>query len=362
MKHIVFFTLLMFLNSFAMAKETSQIQLLSPYTNGTGSIIKGKNKNNNDTFIKIMGIQPFSENQKSYEIYINTYIQDKTITCKIFNTSQHPAIGQCLNHNDKDIALFLIESGIALVNRDTLYNNSLKNIYLNAESTAKQFSLGEWGSIITLNNTNKTKTQSSVEKSLFSGLPFYTMLAALIIGPLAGMAIVSFVMYGGFNRLIRLQKYQITSAQQRDKSMREREKFIVAASLESEINTNRAKLDAFILIYEELLKNLRDPSKEPKYKKSGDIIHEAPALSRNIFDSNMDKLDLLGPSLVTDLTKLYIDIEQAPKYKTFEPDTAIDDVIEFVSVIIRNAENMITPIDQVAGALNIIVRNKKIGS
>ena len=173
------------------------------------------------------------------------------------------------------------------------------------------------------------------------------------------MLIVSMIMYGGFNKLIKLQKHQIASAQKRDRSLREKEKFIVAASLEGEMNANRAKLDAFIMIYEELLSNLRDPSKEPKYKKSGDIIHETPALSRNIFDTNADKMDLLGPSIVTDLTKLYINIEQNPKYKTFEPETPVNDVIEFVSEIVRNAEHLLEPIDRIAGALGTIVRHKK---
>jgi hypothetical protein len=355
MKLFLLATFVLFFNSFAMAQDTPQIRLLFPYSSDTNAIIKGKDKNNKDAFVKIMGIQPFSKNQKTYGIFINTLIQDKTVTCKIFDQSQRPIIGQCLNHQEQDIALSLIENGIALVNRDTLENKNLKNIYLEAETTAKQYALGEWS---TITNTTANRSHNDNE-ALFEGASLYMILIALMAGPLAGMLIVSFIMYGGFNRLIKLQKYQIASAQQRDRSMREREKFIVAASLEGEINTNRAKLDAFILIYEELLKNLRDPLKEPKYKKSGDIIHEAPALSRHVFDSNMDKMDLLGPSIVTDLTKLYIEIEPTPKYKTFEPDTPIEDVVEFIATIIRNAENMIEPINQIAGALNIIVRNKK---
>ena len=362
MKNIYITLLLVFLSSFATAQEVSQIRLSSPYTNGTNSTIKGEDRNGKEVFVKLMGIKPFSKEQSSYEIFLNTIIQDKTTTCKIFDKFQRPFVGQCLNHHDQDIALSLIENGIALVNRETLSNNNLKNIYIDAETSARKKSLGEWEAILnTINNTAGSIqiNTTSESPSLFGGSSFYIIIIALIIGPLAGMGIVSLIMYGGFNRLIKLQKYQIASAQQRDRSLREKEKFIVAASLEGEMNANRAKLDAFIMIYEELLPNLRDPSKEPKYKKSGDIIHETPALSRNVFDANMDKMDLLGSSIVTDLTKLYINIEQNPKYRTFEPEAPVEDVIEFVSGIVRNAEYLLEPIDKIAGALGTIVRHKK---
>ena len=361
MKNIYVTLLLVFLSSFATAQELSQIHLSSPYTNGTNSTIKGEDRNGKEAFVKLMGIKPFSKEQSSYDIFLNTIIQDKTTICKIFDKSQRPFVGQCLNHHDQDIALSLIENGIALVNRETLSNNNLKNIYLNAETSARNDNLGEWAKIINTINATDTSSQSTANQNshLFDDISFYTIIVALIAGPFVGMLIVSMIMYGGFNRLIKLQKYQIASAQQRDRSLREKEKFIVAASLEGEMNANRAKLDAFIMIYEELLSNLRDPSKEPKYKKFGDIIHETPALSRNVFDTNMDKMDLLGSSIVKDLTKLYMSIEQNPKYKTFEPEAPVEDVIEFVSGIVRNAEHLLEPIDKIAGALGTIVRHKK---
>ena len=141
--------------------------------------------------------------------------------------------------------------------------------------------------------------------------------------------------------------------------MREREKFIVAASLEGELNTNRAKVDAFIIIYEQMLKNLRDPLKDHKYKKGGDIIHQKPALSRNVYDSNTDKLDLLGANLVADITHLYIDIDPNPDYKTIEPNTPIEEVIDYVSTIIRDAESMVPKMDAISSALNVIVRDRR---
>ncbi len=352
MKFIYIFSFLIFISTFANAQNTSQIRISSPFASSTPSVVQGKNTNEQDIFVQLMGVKPLVEN-KYYEVTINTLIQDKGITCKIFDPTTSPAIAQCLNHQDQDIALSLIEKGIGIVDRTNLKNPSLKSIYVDAQYYAEQNNVGLWP---ILKSTQKTTTDKNDNNAQ---VQYYIEMAITLVVPLIGFGVIAIVMYGGFQRLIKLQKYQIASAQQRDRDLREKEKFIVAASLEGEINANRAKLDAFILIYEELLRNLRDPSKEPKYKKSGDIIHKSPALSRNVFDSNMDKMDLLGPSIVTDLTKLYINIDSNPRYETFEPETPVEDVIAFVSEIIRNAEKMLEPLDQVAGALNIIVRNKK---
>ena len=188
------------------------------------------------------------------------------------------------------------------------------------------------------------------------------MIASLILGPFIGMLIVGGIIYVGFRRLMNLQRYQIALAAKKDRAMREREKFIVAASLEGEMNTNRAKLDAFIIIYEELLKNLRDPLKDHKYKRSGELMHEKPALLRNVYDSNIEKLDVLGQQIVMDVTEFYMMVEPNPKYKTIEPDTPIDDVIDFVSSIVDGAEKMLVPLDKISASLNVIVRDKRAKS
>jgi len=187
-----------------------------------------------------------------------------------------------------------------------------------------------------------------------------TILAITIVaGQFISMLLVALVLRTGFKNLIKLQKIQISTTHKKDRQMRGREKSILCASLEGEMNSNQAKLDAFVIIYEKLLINLRDKSQEPKYKKGGDIIHKGPALSRNVYDANIDKMELLEPSLISDLSALYSKVSTNPDYRTIDPDTPVDDVIDFVSQIIRDAENLLAPMDKINGALSVIIRNQK---
>jgi hypothetical protein len=327
-------------------------------TNGALAI-SGVNNDGERKIIKLAGIDYLSDNQKLVQIALDDMINDNRVFCKMIVGN----MAQCLNAREQDMALSLIERGLVKLNRATVENTSFKQIYNDAQSNARRNAVGLWPFVTSFGaNSTMNSISPSGNGDLFSGANLYILVIALVTGPLLGMVIVAIIMYGGFGRLIKLQKYQIAQAQQRDRAMREREKFIVAAALEGEINTNRAKLDAFMIIYEDMLKNLRDPSKEPKYKKSGDIIHEVPALSRNVFDSNADKLDLLGPTLVTDLNVHYMDVNANPNYKTFEPDAAIEDVIAFVLNIVKHAESMLSLMDSISGALNIIVRDSKTKS
>ena len=259
--------------------------------------------------------------------------------------------GQCVNAGDRDLALALIERGFGVSNRREVAGSVFFDAYLQAEKKARDTSLGVWA--------KQGTGAASVQPGLFDNMGTLPFILAVSLGPLIGMLLVAIVMRFGFKRLVDLQKYQIAGAQRREKMLKEREKFVVAAALEGEINTNRAKLDAFLIIYEELLKSLRDPSKKPKYQKSGDIIHDRPALSRTVYDTNLDKIELLGPQLIADLTSLYILVDANPDYQTLEPEMSIDKVIEIVSKIVRDAEKLLDPMDRIAGALNVIVRDKR---
>lgn len=346
-----------------------QVTLGSVYVNSSTEL-SGQQRDDSTVDIRLWGIEPLPEDSASAKLAsklaLEQLIRSASVNCTIKAwQGQTYAIAQCVNTSEKDIALALIEQGYAMADRQQIAGTLFETIYNDAETKARQSNIGLWPSVnaFATNNSILTsvKAQNQTPFQLTEDLA-YIIIAAMVAGPFVGMLIVAFIIYGGFRRLISLQKYQMAVAQKKDRAMREREKFIVAASLEGEINTNRAKLDAFIIIYEEMLKNLRDPSKEPKYRKGGDIIHEKPALSRNVYDSNLDKLDLLGPQIVADVTGLYTMVEPNPDYKTIEPDTPIDDVVDFVNQIIRDAEMMLDPMDRVGGALNVIVRDKRAKS
>lgn len=360
-----------FIPAAAQAQDAPRQVTLSPVYADSALRLTGRAQNGTETGIVLWGISSLagenSQAQIRARLALENLIGDAPVNCTIKAWRQNGvALAQCLGLGEKDLALAMIEQGHALADRRAIADTLFDTIYRQAEDKARRTNMGLWPLINAGGSTGGTglsalKAQNETPFRLTKDLAYF-MIAVMVAGPFIGMLIVAVIIYGGFRRLISLQKYQMAVAQKKDRAMREREKFIVAASLEGEINTNRAKLDAFIIIYEEMLKNLRDPAREHKYKKGGDIIHEKPALSRNVYDSNIDKLDLLGQQIVTDLTGLYTMIEPNPDYKTIEPDTPIDDVIDFVNKIVRDAEALLQPMDKVGSALNVIVRDKRAKS
>ena len=272
---------------------------------------------------------------------------------------------RCLNAAERDLGLMLIGGGLVAVNRRDVTGTELSGPYLDAERRARAAGLGFWGGGFANQQKQQPAQQTAAPvggadlAALTGGFPLWMIAAALLVVPLLGFLVIAVIMQLGFRQLITLQRYQIAGTQKRERALKEREKYVIASALEAELMTNRAKLDAFLVIYEELLKSLRDPSKTPKYQRAGDIIHEKPALTRSVYDSHVDKMELLGPQIATDLSNLYQYILPNPDYRTLEPEIPVEKAREIVDRIVRNAEKLLEPLDKVAGALSVIVRDKR---
>jgi len=341
-----------------LAQESRQVFLKNVFVSG-GLSLSGEAADETQPIVTLWGVKPIDlQKVVATEVALERNIDGRPVNCTVKKwQSQTNAQAQCIGGNEVDLALSLVEQGYAMADRSVIANTIFENLYTDAEGKAIKARTGLWYSILPEEKKLLSNAGSS-QFQLTEGMAHF-MIVAMILGPFIGMLIVGLIIYGGFKRLINLQKYQMAMNNKRDRAMRAREKFIVAASMEGELNTNRAKLDAFIIIYEQMLKNLRDPLKDHKYKKGGDIIHKKPALSKTVYDSNIDKLDLLGHALVPDITELYMSVEPNPDYRTIEPDTPIEEVIQFVSGIVRDAEAMLPLMDKINSALNVIVRDKK---
>lgn len=289
---------------------------------------------------------------------LDDMMADRPIRCLTLDgdVAKGDVLARCLNGEERDLALMMIGAGQVAVNRRAVTGTDLAGAYLGAERQARAQKLGIWGGA-------SAQVSPAEDGGMMAGLtgavPMWAIAGALLLVPLLGFLIIGIIMHLGFRQLITLQRYQIAGTQKRERQLKEREKYVIASALEGEIHTNRAKLDAFLVIYEELLKSLRDPSKTPKYQRAGDIIHEKPSLSRTVYDAHVDKLDLLGPQLSSDLANLYASIMPNPDYRTLEPEVPIEKAREIVDKIVRNAERIIEPMDKLASALSIIVRDKR---
>ncbi len=108
--------------------------------------------------------------------------------------------------------------------------------------------------------------------------------------------------------------------------------------LEAELKANKSKIEAYLVIYKEMLTSLQDSKREPEYKKAGDIVQLQPALDRSVFDGNTDKMDLLGRRLASAVIHFYARIKTNPDYVNLEPEAPLDEVLERVEKAVKNAE------------------------
>lgn len=325
---------------------------------GSATIINSINLSLNNKTVRLTGLNQATTRALGYDLIAQQALQDliggQDVTCII----RARGIGQCFNARGRDIGLSMLQTGYAFLDRPAIKNADYRGAYEKAGRDAQIKGAGLWqqikGDPSSNTNTGPLLTAGTVLQSpILLGI-----IAALIAGPLIGMLFVGWIQFVMLGRLVKLQKHQIASNHKQERVLKDRERFVVSAALEGEINTNKAKLDAFLIIYEEMLRGLKDPTKTPKYKGGGDVVHEKPTLIRTVYDSNLDKLELLGTQLVADLTRLYVAIDASPDYITLEPDMPVEQVINIVQKIVNDARALREPMDQIAAGMAVIVRDK----
>lgn len=173
----------------------------------------------------------------------------------------------------------------------------------------------------------------------------------------AGFAVLAGILLFGFLKVTKAIDRQAAFDRRRQKILIGREKAVLAASLIGEINEDKNKCEAFITIYSEMLRNLRDETRKPSYQKTGDFVHKSPALSRMVYDQNLANLTMLDPKVATKLSEVYSMIETDPEYLSLEPDMPIDTAIRMVEMIVKNAEAIHKALDALIPSLEVVVRN-----
>jgi len=174
---------------------------------------------------------------------------------------------------------------------------------------------------------------------------------------IAGLIIITIMMLIGFSRMTKLQRDQLQKLGQDEKALRQKEKLVMASAFSSELTENKIKCETFVTIYTELLRNLRDMETRAPYEDTGDFIHQHPPLSRAIFDQNIEKVSLFGPKLGGDLTNVYAAIRSEPQYFTLEATMPRAAAIRIVEMVIDDAQKTLEPIEPLAAALNVIIRD-----
>lgn len=199
-------------------------------------------------------------------------------------------------------------------------------------------------------------TYSGWQQALADAGPWLVPLAS-ILGPVIGFTLLAMVMIMGMQRFGTVHKHQTDRNRQDEQSLQKRERVVLAAALSGELTENKIKCEAFITIYSELLRNLRETDKPALYEETGDFIHQHPPLSRKAFDTNVDKINLLGVKLAGDVTNAYSAVRSDANYFTLEASTPRPNAVRMIEMVLDDAQRTLEPMDTAISALNMIVRD-----
>ena len=256
-------------------------------------------------------------------------IKDGKVECEIKKRDISGIFAQCENSDDLDLGLFMIQQGYVTVDREAVYGSVFEDVYVQAEMEAQNRNLGIWSEV-----SSEGGGSGSSDGSLLISLGFVLFLC--IIGAFTALSII---IMRGFKQVIEAQKNNM-DMMAKERKLKDKERSIVATMLDSELKANKSKIEAYLVVYEEMLSSLKDPEKPPKYKKAGDIVQMRPVLSRAIFDRNNDKLDVFGRRLSSELIHFYARIKTNPDYQNLEPEMELDEAIKIVEDAVGSARRM----------------------
>lgn len=276
--------------------------------------------------------------------FLDNFFRQGQVRCDVLGVIGGNEYGRCENSENKDAAQELIQRGLAVADRFTLAGNRLLTNYLQAEDLARRQGQGVW------RNRDSASGGSGGGSSVNDLLSIMGMISL-------GFLFMGAVSFFGFRKLIETQDKYGEYEKKRDQILRAREKSVLAAALIGEIKDNKNKCEAFITIYSDMLRSLRDSAKKPNYQQGGDFIHKTPSLSREVYEGNIANMMILEPQLAGEITELYTHIIDEPDYISLEPTMPVDMAIRQVEMVVKNADSLIKRFDKLAPSLEVIVRS-----
>ena len=281
------------------------------------------------TTVELWGIQsiesmPTQFNVSARNVLDNALGADKA-QCTLKKRMTGLISAQCMNAANLDLGLYMLQQGYATVDRAAVYGSPSERAYIQAEMEAQEQGLGVWSG-------------SDANKSGNNGF-LLTLGVILLLCLLVAFTVLTITIMRGFQKVTAAQSAN-TDLMEREQLLRAKERQVFATMLDSEIKANKSKIEAYLVVYDEMLKDLNNIDKTPKYKAAGDIVQVQPALDRSVFDRNTDKLDILGDTLSSQVVHLYARIKTNPDYINLEPDTDVDKALEIVQGAYDGAERL----------------------
>ncbi|MCF8495437.1 MAG: hypothetical protein K9G62_02085 [Alphaproteobacteria bacterium] len=263
-------------------------------------------------------------------------IGNHPVQCEIKNRTSDRIEAQCINRDDLDLGLFMLEEGYVSVDRSVVYGSPFEEAYISAESHAQDKNLGLWRNGVGA----EAEENQSQNGNLMMGLGFSLFLCVI-----AAFAFLSIVIMRGFRHVIQAQNDNL-DMMKRERRLRDKERSIIASMIETEMKANKSKIEAYLAVYEEMLLSLKNAGDSPRYRKTGDIIQKQPLLSRSVFDRNTDKLDILGRTLSSELIHFYARIKTNPEYVNIEPDMGLKEAEGILESVLEKTRRLNEIADQ----------------
>lgn len=317
----------------AFAQGSNDARVPSRYFKADVKALTPQSLSSGGNIIQLWGLREnglISNPKLSYEAVdaLAALVSSGPVQCERKGTQGRFILAVCENAQGIDLALAQIQRGYAFVDIENMSADILGKAYVDAERQAYTTQQGVW--------VDDTPTQ----EPLISDVMIFVALAG-------GFFVLFFIAFFALVFYIRVSLKEVVNAQtentdilSRERALKNKEREIFAMMLDSEIKANKSKIEAYITVYDEMLRGLNTPDKTPIYKKAGDLVQAQPVLERSVFDMNTDKLDILGERLSSHVVHFYARIKSRPEYINLEPDMDIEEAKAIVQKALGRAERM----------------------
>lgn len=310
--------------------------------------------------IRLWGIKSAQTRETPLELramdFIEKMINNDVVSCRIEKVDRGIPYARCTAHSSDEINLALLQNGFAVVDRHQTYGSVFASAYEDAQTTARERRAGVWEFVVA--EERDKLIPDWLDPYMSSLVPL-----SLIFGPLTGLALIALAARQGFRNMIKRQEMEFKETREKEEALLRREKLVLASAIEGELSENKVKIEAFLTIYHDLLKELQDETVTPKYQRSGgDLIHKHPALNRTVFEGSISKLSALDMQLASTLSKLYAYIHAEPDYITIDSKMPHSDVLALMQKTIQTTEALIPQIDFALEQLTSMIQKQMGGT
>lgn len=300
------------------------------------------------SILRLWGIKPAQTAETPLELkaleLMDRLIQEQIVTCKVAGGTPVEMVARCTAAGGQDLALELLRNGYVVVDRRQTYNSVFATAYEKEQDAARVAGKGVWA-LVKEDAANKTDS-SGVPKWLSQHMSVLVPLA-LIFGPFGGLALVAGIMWYWLKRMASAQEQESEQTSRKEAILLNRERQVLISTLEGELSENKNKIEAFLVIYGDMLRGLQDSNEVPKYQQGGDIVQKHPTFGRAVFEANVSKLSLLDIKLAGQISKLYAAMPKEQEYINLEPTVPLDTAVKLVEKVLKEAETLLDPINNV---------------